>query len=157
VTNNVTSNQGGLFIGTFNGNNPPTAQAGAGFDISNTGTNLAGTWYDTGGNCSVGTRFNGVGCSSDARLKHNITPITSGLNEISRLRPVTYQMNGDGSFNVGFIAQEVQPVLPLLVDIGRSSDNPSGFLYVAQTGMIPYMVKAIQELTARIAVLEGRR
>jgi hypothetical protein len=159
VTNNVTSNQGGLFIGTFNGGNPPTAQTGLGFDISNTGTNLAGTWYDTGGNCTVGSRFSpgGVGCSSDARMKTNVSSIQSGLDQILKLRPVTFQMKSDGTYAPGFIAQEVEPILPLLVDIGRHQDNPAEFLYLNSSGMIPYMVKAIQELTARVAVLEGRR
>ena len=50
--------------------------------------------------------------SSDYRLKDNITPMTGALNTITQLKPVTYTWKTDGSDGQGFIAHELQEVVP---------------------------------------------
>jgi hypothetical protein len=52
------------------------------------------------------------GTSSDYRLKENITPMTGALAKVSALKPVTYKWKSDGSDGQGFIAHELQAVVP---------------------------------------------
>jgi hypothetical protein len=59
--------------------------------------------------CQIG------GGVSDCRVKNNICDTGFGLNEIIKLRPVHYCFNGDVSKKFGFIAQEIQEVLPEIV------------------------------------------
>jgi len=100
--------------------------------------------------------------NSDKRMKKNIKPLELGLEQIKALKPARFDYNNDESDNstrVGFIAQEVLPVLPHAVTVPEESDK---FMGVANTEMIPVLVKAIQELSAkneelvaRIAALES--
>lgn len=50
--------------------------------------------------------------SSDYRLKENITPMTGALAKVAQLKPVTYKWKVDGSDGEGFIAHELQAVVP---------------------------------------------
>jgi hypothetical protein len=96
--------------------------------------------------------------ASDIRLKQNVSPTTYGLNTISLLNPVKFNwVNGfepseDGKDMLGFVAQEVQTVIPEAVEsFGGNSitvgdtviENP---LRVNEKFIIPVLVKAIQEL-----------
>jgi hypothetical protein len=56
-----------------------------------------------------GTAFN---TSSDYRLKENIAPMTGALATVSALKPCTYTWKADGSQGQGFIAHELQAVVP---------------------------------------------
>ncbi len=86
---------------------------------------------------------------SDQRLKQNIQPMTGSLNIISALRPVNFQYKATNHFSFapgtqrGFIAQEVQKVIPQWV---HTADD--GYLYLDQTGYEALIVDAIQELRA---------
>jgi hypothetical protein len=53
--------------------------------------------------------------ASDSTKKFNIQPIRYGLQEVLKLRPVSYQMKGSGTHDFGFLAQEVKLILPELV------------------------------------------
>jgi hypothetical protein len=50
--------------------------------------------------------------TSDYRLKENIAPMTGALNKVALLKPVTYKWKSDGSDSQGFIAHELQEVVP---------------------------------------------
>ena len=81
---------------------------------------------------------------SDKRLKDNIQPLNYGLNEILQLEPVTYtyknksQLKDNNSLHFGLLAQEVQKVMPELVeaystieysdDINKYGEDNGGFL-----------------------------
>ena len=93
------------------------------------------------------------GVPSDMRLKKNITSITDGLNIITRLRPVEFNYKSDEDsmpLRLGFIAQEVQEVLPRIISNSTSTNEDTGepYLGLSTTDMIPHMVNAIQELHA---------
>jgi hypothetical protein len=97
---------------------------------------------------------------SDARLKDDITTLNDGLNVVSQLRPVTFKYKPDYSkdqnVQTGFIAQELQTALEgkdYLDGIVQAGPN---HLNVAYQSLIPILVKAIQELTARVAELEAK-
>ena len=55
------------------------------------------------------------GCSSSMRYKENVTPFTEGLGLLRRLRPVTFDWKAGGGRDLGFVAEEVGAVEPLLV------------------------------------------
>ena len=105
---------------------------------------------------------------SDARIKENIVSATDGLSIIASLRPVRFDFK-DGFGNnrknqLGFIAQEVEEVFPEIVDTWGESDDPNNpYKSVGPGGLIPVLVKAIQELstkldeaTTRINTLESK-
>lgn len=77
---------------------------------------------------------------SDINLKQDILNIDSSLSKILQLRPVSFKWRDSGELSQGFIAQEVETVLPELV-----GQNPGGFKGLYTTRFIPYIVKALQE------------
>lgn len=119
------------------------------------------------GNGSVGAggSTTNIYNASDIRLKKNITPITLGLDAISALNPVKFNW-ADGFDEVeidkillGFIAQEVQTVIPEAVETfsGETKLNDTiitDALRVNEKFIIPVLVKAIQEQQAKITALE---
>lgn len=88
---------------------------------------------------------------SDARLKDNITDVASALNAINSIEIKSFDWLTDGRHvDAGIIAQQLQQVLPELV-----REDEQGLLSVNYIGLIPYLVKAIQEL--RSAVVPDKR
>ena len=106
---------------------------------------------------------------SDRSLKTNIRDLDTGLTQVMALKPRRFDwINGDASDVAGFVAQEVEEVLPELVyDYKYSKDADNDDVDAMKKGlkmgdMLPTLVKAIQEqqaiitaLTARIEALEG--
>jgi hypothetical protein len=95
---------------------------------------------------------------SDERLKENIKPLETGLDTIMKLKPRRFDWKegeGSGKKNLaGFIAQEVETVLPDLV--GEYLHDELEDAKSVRTGdMIPTLVKAIQELKAEIDELKS--
>lgn len=86
---------------------------------------------------------------SDARLKENINTMGGSLEKLDALRPVTFNYKDKDHFSYiegtipGFIAQEVQQVMPQWV--GQGED---GYLYLNPVGYEAMVVDAIQELRA---------
>ena len=96
------------------------------------------------------------GSPSDVSLKENIQPINNALDKVSKLKGVTFDWKQSDSLleikeDIGFIAQDVQEVLPELV---RENDN--GKLSVRDKGIVPVLVEAIKELEARVKELENK-
>jgi hypothetical protein len=99
---------------------------------------------------------------SDVSLKENIRDLDRGLEAILALQPRRFDWkNGDGNDIMGFVAQEVETVLPELVH-DYKYDSEETKLGLKMGDMIPSLVKAIQEqqetitaLTARIEQLEN--
>lgn len=105
--------------------------------------------YDLG---TTGRRWNIVRCvavdeSSDESLKDDITLLGYGLAEVLGLRPIVYKWKNKEGLNYGFSAQEVKKILPEISEDGTS---------IKTTQLIPVLVKAIQELTARVESLENK-
>ena len=116
---------------------------------------------------------------SDERYKKDITDSTAGLSFINALKPRTWNYRTLGELpetfsayeegstevfkntqtNHGFIAQEVKVAID--ADSGLKDgfrlwdDREDGSQEVAEAALIPILVKAIQELTARLETLEG--
>ncbi|MBF0243955.1 MAG: tail fiber domain-containing protein [Planctomycetes bacterium] len=80
---------------------------------------------------------------SDRRLKCDIRPLKSGLERVMGLEAVSYRMkSGDDRERLGFIAQDVFKVVEQVVTVGADSGHTLGIQY---TGLIPVLVKAVQE------------
>ena len=120
---------------------------------------------------------------SDQRYKEDIVTSTAGLSFIKDLRPVTFKWKKEkdipsdhreyvegsntrvqlstGEINHGFIAQEVKAVIDAHSEIKdgfsmwSEQGETGGRQRLSPTALIPMLVKAIQELEARIATLEG--
>jgi len=89
--------------------------------------------------------------NSDITLKENIKPLESQLEIVSKLNPVSYNKIGFEDNEVGFIAQEVEKLLPELV-----REDKDGLKSLAYGNMNAILVKAIQELKAEIELLKNK-
>ena len=111
------------------------------------------TFENIGSNASAGALHydaNGVLTvnTSDVRMKSNINTISNALTKIKNLRGVTYNWNSDlsGDTRIGFIAQEVEEVVPELAFINeRTKDKVMGVHYQDVTALL---VEAVKELSA---------
>jgi hypothetical protein len=103
--------------------------------------------------------------SSDYRLKENIAPMTGALDKVAQLKPCTYNWKLDGEASQGFIAHELQAVVPECVtgekDAVDADGNPK-YQGIDTSFLVATLTAAIQELKAivdaqaqRITALEG--
>ncbi len=113
---------------------------------------------------ATSTIYNGtIAASSDAALKQDIEPLTGALEAIGALKPRRFRWNDHecnhdraGSEDYGLVAQEVEPVLPHLIrefDLGKDSEHHLKALRVVD--IVPFLVGAVQELSAKIEALEA--
>ena len=93
---------------------------------------------------------------SDRRQKENIKDIAYGLDEVMKLRPVTHTwIQGDSSkVSIGLIAQEVEEILSEVVN--TSMDGETDIKALDYNGIIPVLIKSIQELNEKIKQLESK-
>ncbi len=141
--------------------------------IKNTANSASGAavrFMDYLGNVSGGgifyTSSNSINyaTSSDYRLKENIAPMTGALEKVTQLKPCTFQWTVDGSDGQGFIAHELQAVVPECVVGEKDAVNEDGsikpqgidtsFLVATLTAAIQEQQALINALTARIVALD---
>jgi hypothetical protein len=97
--------------------------------------------------------------TSDYRLKENVQPMVGALDKIALLNPVTYNWKSDGSDGQGFIAHELQAVVPDCVSGEKDALDDEGnpkHQGVDTSFLVATLVKAIQEQQAIITALEAR-
>lgn len=102
---------------------------------------------------------------SDARLKDKVTPLTGALAKITALNPVSYtwKISRPNDPTVGFIAQEVQAVIPNAVTSQKPTTEEAQFVSDKtmtigwQNDMTAYLVGAIKELKAEIDALKAAK
>ena len=112
--------------------------------------------------------------SSDYRLKENVVPMQNALGVVTQLKPVIYNWKVDGSSGQGFIAHELQEVVPDCVtgvkdavqtytdEEGNEATRPvyqgidTSFLVATLTAAIQEQQAIITALTARITALEAK-
>jgi hypothetical protein len=98
--------------------------------------------------------------SSDYRLKENVATLTNAVTRVKQLNPVRFTwINNPAAGTVdGFIAHEVSPVVPEAVVGAKDATNPDGSIRaqgIDQAKLVPLLVAAIKELTARVEALEA--
>ena len=101
--------------------------------------------------------------SSDKRLKTNIKPLNNSLQKVLSLNGVYYTWISDAESKnqIGFIAQEVEEVIPEVVETDTALVNGGSNLLenkksVSYSKIVPVLVEAIKELTAKVEALEKR-
>jgi len=96
--------------------------------------------------------------SSDYRLKNDVQPIENALDTVSALNPVTWKWKLDGSAGQGFIAHELQTVVPDCV-VGEKDavdeDGKPRYQGVDTSFLVATLTKAIQELNAKVEGLQA--
>jgi hypothetical protein len=88
---------------------------------------------------------------SDETLKTNIQPLDSALEMVSKLQGVSYDWKSDGSSDVGFLAQDVQKVIPQVV-----YGNTEGDYALDYSKMTSILVEAMKEQQAQINDLKAQ-
>jgi hypothetical protein len=132
------------------------------------------------GTITTGSNSVGYNSNSDYRLKENIVPMTGALSKLSALKPVTYKWKSDGSDGQGFIAHELQAVVPEAVtgekDAVKTVDDideegniigtkevpqyqgiDTSFLVATLTAAIQEQQAIITDLTTRLEALEAAK
>jgi hypothetical protein len=176
---------GGTSFGEFTGVNGGSMSVGTGVSLGNTTSDSLSAYGDgvilrvadtTTAAANLrrpSSSTNLAVFTSDARVKHDITNLTDGLNVVCSLNPVTFKSlvdSTDKTFS-GFIAQEVQAILPSETytivseeegtipkvegaDPDDYRENP--LLSLNSIELLPYLTKAIQQLSAKVDELEAK-
>jgi hypothetical protein len=103
------------------------------------------------GSISSTTSTTTYATSSDYRLKENIVPMTDALSVVAQLKPCKYTWKVDGSDGQGFIAHELQAVVPDCVTGEKDAVNEDGSIKpqgIDTSFLVATLTAAIQELKA---------
>ena len=128
--------------------------------VASTGSNLAFFGYGSPssvtavGSISTNGTLTVYGTTSDRRLKSNIATLTSGegIAKIKELIPRSFTWNSSNEADVGFIADELQAVIPNAVAGATNAVDEKGnplYQSVDSSMTIVYLVQAVQELIAK--------
>ena len=98
--------------------------------------------------------------SSDYRLKENEVAISDGLTRINQLKPYRFNWKHDKDTTVdGFFAHEVSEIVPEAIVGLKDAVNDKGEIDpqgIDQSKLVPLLVKAVQELSAKVTELENK-
>ena len=105
-------------------------------------------------NGNLRNRNNSYGQYSDRTIKENIIDATPKLEDVKKLQVRNFNFIGDELKQIGLIAQETELIFPGLVedDLNPQGNEVKSLKYSV---LVPILIKAIQELEARVATLEG--
>lgn len=197
----ATGSQGGIFATAVNNHGIYAEATGTGYGIYGRAYNIsyggaigfdsANTTYGILGYAGYGLytnasiNVNGTVYTSDRRLKENDQNITNALSQVMQLRAVSFDWKADSSRGLqkggvvsdyGFIAQEVETIMPNLVYSTTTPARPAEmtsqisleeelgeYKGIDYSRFVPFLTAAIQEqqalitqLTNRIAALEAK-
>ena len=99
---------------------------------------------------TTGTTYNSI---SDYRLKENVKPQTNALDRVLALKPVAYDWIESKQSDEGFIAHELQEVIPTAVQGIKDEIDENGnpkFQGIDQSRIVSVLTAAIQELNAKV-------
>ncbi len=135
----------GMAMGIDTSNNYWIGTSGGGHNSVRTGT------YMTVSNGGTITATADVVAYSDKRVKENIETIDNALNKVLSLRGVTYNRTDkeDKSQKIGVIAQEIQKILPQVVQ-----EQEDGMLGVSYGNITAVLIEAIKEQQTQIEELK---
>jgi hypothetical protein len=109
---------------------------------------LNATTVDMSVNTITGVNIN---TTSDSRLKEDIKRLVNATEKVNQLEGVSYTLKESGNKSIGLIAQEVEKVLPELVDT-----NKEGYKSIAYGNIVALLIEAIKEQDKRIQELESK-
>jgi len=146
----VTTGVQNTIIGGYDGSATPISETGSNYVVLSTGGGVVMAYAQSGGGWYQQNNAVNWSITSDIRIKKNVVSLESGLDVISALRPVEFDYIENNKHDIGFIAQEYQKVLPTQI-----SEGEDGMLSLNQN-LVPYLVKAIQELRAEVQLLKSQ-
>jgi len=164
IQNTGTTNAHGLYvnIGASSTGVPFRVDKNGGqlFQVSNDGNVGIGTTSPSYKLHVEGTAYatGAAGALSDRRHKKNIENLSAGISIIEKLRPVKFQWknpldSGMTGEQLGFIAQEVEEIMPSIVMTENNDEQTKALKY---NEFVPILVKAMQELRAENEELKSR-
>ena len=105
----------------------------------------------------VNSNFNTV---SDRRFKKDVHTISGSMNKILQLRPTEFTWIEKNKQDVGFIAQEVEEIIPEVINTAtgmiEEGKETQEVKTISYPKLVPYLVDTIQVLTKRIEELEKK-
>lgn len=104
------------------------------------------------GSMSVTTTATAYNTSSDYRLKEDYQPLANAAARLAQLQPRNFAWKSNGERTDGFIAHEVQAVVPEAVTGEMDGEEMQS---IDHSKLVPLLTAALQEAFARIAALEG--
>jgi hypothetical protein len=118
------------------------------------------------GQIVTGTNSVSYQSGSDYRLKKDIAPMTGALATVAQLKPVTFKWKSDSSNGQGFIAHEIQAIVPDCATGEKDAVDAEGkpvyqgvdtsFLVATLTAAIQEQQAIIEDLKTRIEILENK-
>jgi polyhydroxyalkanoate synthesis regulator phasin len=92
---------------------------------------------------------NGAIQTSDERLKENMKPLSYGMEQIMKLKPISYTWKGNAGYGtkIGFVAQQLKEVIGEVV---KEGDDPNKTLGVNYAELVPVLIKGMQEQQVQI-------
>ena len=138
-----------------------------GYNYNSNAFNNSGTYYHAQfmeantqrGSITSNGSATAYNTGSDYRLKNNIKPMINSLNRVLQLKPSTFIWNSTNKNGEGFIAHEVQEIIPdAIIGIKDEIDDKGNPKYqgIDQSKLVPLLTGALQEAIARIQQLEAR-
>ncbi|HEY4488659.1 MAG TPA: tail fiber domain-containing protein, partial [Candidatus Paceibacterota bacterium] len=128
----------------WSGNNLAITLNGSGDlvkNVTNSSGGNTGLCWDGSGSSTWGS------CTSLRSYKENISNLTLGLDTVMQLQPVTFDWKSNSIHDLGFIAEDVAAVNPLLAEYAGPDGALSGVKYNTMSALL---VKAMQELNAKV-------
>jgi hypothetical protein len=86
--------------------------------------------------------------SSDSNLKYDIYKIKNSLEDVEKLRPVSFKWKSNDSYEVGFIANELEEIFPGLI-------KENEYKMIQENKLIPYLIDCIKTLKNRIRQIKN--
>ena len=105
------------------------------------------------GTITIGSSSTAYNTSSDYRLKENVAPMTGALAKVVQLKPVTYTWKATGETSQGFIAHELQAIVPDCVTGEKDAIDEEGnpvHQGVDTSFLVATLTAAIKELKAEL-------
>ena len=159
-TNGVT-----IYGSTANGFYVKTTST-CGYLVTNAGSGGSGTFMtlytDTTSVGSITTNGSATAynTSSDYRLKENVVTDWDATTRLKKLKPSRFNFKTDKDTTVdGFLAHEVSSIVPEAITGKKDAVDKDGNIEpqsIDQSKLVPLLVKTIQELEARVSVLESK-
>jgi len=138
-----------------------TSSAPVEFNRLGTDGDIVLFYKDTAGKGSISITSSAVSynTSSDYRLKENVVEMTGALDRVGQLKPSRFNFIGEEKTVDGFLAHEVQDIVPEAISGDKDEVDEDGnekYQGIDQSKLVPLLVGAIQELKKEIEILKNK-
>lgn len=96
------------------------------------------------------TAYSTMDFLSDSNLKYDIYKIENSLENIEKLRPVSFTWKHNNEYEIGFVANELEEIFPGLIKERK-------YKMITENKLIPYLVDSIKTLKNRITKIKNER